>query len=128
MNQVAYKIKKVNDKRERRTFSKIKNAFELQDLLEIQKKSYQWFLTDGIKEVLDELDQEIGPNSRLAFLSRLYLLINLRVPRTRHIRRLFMENWVDDYKTEQVLESTVLEVFNRYGGNVSKALNDNINN
>lgn len=83
---------------------------------------------DIIKEVLDELDQEIGPNSRLAFLSRLYLLINLRVPRTRHIRRLFMENWVDDYKTEQVLESTVLEVFNRYGGNVSKALNDNINN
>ena len=52
---MAYKIKKVNDKRERRTFSKIKNAFELQDLLEIQKKSYQWFLTDGIKEVLDDL-------------------------------------------------------------------------
>ncbi len=52
---MAYKIKKVNSKRERRNFSRIKNTYELQDLLEIQKKSYQWFITDGIKEVFDDL-------------------------------------------------------------------------
>ena len=52
---MAYKIKKVNSKRERRNFSRIKNTYELQDLLEIQKKSYQWFLTDGIQEVINDL-------------------------------------------------------------------------
>ncbi len=52
---MAYKIKKVNNKRERRNFSRIKNTYELQDLLEIQKKSYQWFLTDGIEEVFNDL-------------------------------------------------------------------------
>ena len=52
---MAYKIKKVNSKRERRNFSRIKNTYELQDLLEIQKKSYQWFITDGISEVFNDL-------------------------------------------------------------------------
>lgn len=68
-----------------------------------------------IEEVLSELDEEVGSNSKMAFLARLYLLVNLRVPRTRHIKRLFLENWAQEYKTEQVLESTVLEVYNRYG-------------
>lgn len=52
---MAYKIKKFGDHRERRTFSKINNTLELTDLLEIQKKSYQRFLEEGIKEVFDEL-------------------------------------------------------------------------
>ena len=52
---MAYKIKKINSKRERRNFSRIKNTYELQDLLEIQKKSYQWFITDGISEVFNDL-------------------------------------------------------------------------
>lgn len=77
-----------------------------------------------IGEILEELDQEVGKSSKLAFIARLYLLINLRVPRTRHIKRLFLENWAQEYKVEQVLESTVLEVFNRYGGYISKELSN----
>ena len=53
--QVAFKTKKFGDHAERRTFSKIKNTLELTDLLEIQKKSYQWFLDEGIKESIDDL-------------------------------------------------------------------------
>jgi len=52
---VAYKLKKFGDYRERRSFSKSKNTMELTDLLEIQKKSYQQFLEEGIKEVFEEL-------------------------------------------------------------------------
>ena len=52
---MAYKIKKVCKDRERRDFSRIHNSLELKDLLEIQKKSYDWFITEGIKEVLDEM-------------------------------------------------------------------------
>jgi len=52
---VGYSVKKFGNYRERRCFSKIKNTLELRDLLEIQTKSYQWFLTDGIKEVFEDL-------------------------------------------------------------------------
>ena len=52
---MAYKLIKCGDYRERRTFSKIKRTYELKDLLEIQKKSYEWFVNTGIKEVFEDL-------------------------------------------------------------------------
>jgi len=52
---VAYTIKKFGDHRERRNYGKTKNAIELSNLLEIQKKSYNWFINEGIKEVIDEI-------------------------------------------------------------------------
>ena len=52
---MGYKIQKINDKRERRNYAKTKNAIELSNLLEIQKDSYQWFITEGIKEVFDDI-------------------------------------------------------------------------
>ncbi len=52
---MAYKIVDCGAHRKRRNFSKIKNTYELKDLLEIQKKSYDWFITTGIKEVFEDL-------------------------------------------------------------------------
>ena len=52
---VAYTIKKAGDYRERRNYAKTENAIELSNLLEIQKKSYDWFMTEGIKEVFDDI-------------------------------------------------------------------------
>ncbi len=52
---MAYKIINCGDHRKRRSFSRIRNTYELKDLLEIQKKSYQWFIDTGIKEVFDDL-------------------------------------------------------------------------
>ena len=52
---MAYKIINCGDHRKRRSFSRIKNTYELKDLLEIQKKSYQWFIDTGIKEVFEDL-------------------------------------------------------------------------
>ena len=53
--RVAYTTKKCGDYRERRNYAKTKNAIELSNLLEIQKKSYDWFMTEGIKEVFDDI-------------------------------------------------------------------------
>ena len=53
--RVAYTVKKFGDYRERRSYAKTKNAIELNNLLEIQKKSYDWFMTEGIKEVFDDI-------------------------------------------------------------------------
>ena len=51
---MAYKLKQSGDYRKRRNFSMIKNSLELDNLLGIQTESYQWFVTEGIKEVFEE--------------------------------------------------------------------------
>ena len=52
---MAYKLKQSGDYRKRRNFSMIKNSLELDNLLQIQKESYEWFRTEGIKEVFVDL-------------------------------------------------------------------------
>ena len=52
---MAYTNKKFGDHRERRSYAKVENAIELGNLLEIQKKSYNWFINEGIKEVFDDI-------------------------------------------------------------------------
>ena len=51
---MAYKLKQSGDYRKRRNFSMIKNSLELDNLLQIQKDSYQWFVNEGVKEVLED--------------------------------------------------------------------------
>lgn len=41
--------------RERRTFSKLDKILEVPNLIDIQKKSYEWFLTDGIRETVADI-------------------------------------------------------------------------
>ena len=52
---MAYTVKKFGDYRERRSYAKTKNAIDLGNLLEIQKKSYDGFIQRGIKEVFEDL-------------------------------------------------------------------------
>ena len=52
---MAYTVKRFSDYRERRNYAKTKNAIELGNLLEIQKKSYDLFLTEGIDEVFKDI-------------------------------------------------------------------------
>ncbi len=39
----------------RMSFSKIEEALEMPNLIEVQKKSYQWFLEEGLREVLRDV-------------------------------------------------------------------------
>jgi DNA-directed RNA polymerase subunit beta len=52
---MAYTVKKFGDHRERRSYAKTNNALELGNLLEIQKKSYDWFIREGITEVFKDV-------------------------------------------------------------------------
>ncbi len=52
---MAFKTINCGDHRKRRSFSRIRNTYELKDLLEIQTESYQDFITNGIKEVFEDL-------------------------------------------------------------------------
>ena len=55
MTNLAYKVEKFGTGRERRNFSQLRNRFELSNLLEIQKDSFQKFLDEGIREVFDDI-------------------------------------------------------------------------
>ena len=39
----------------RMSYSRQKEVLEMPNLIEVQKNSYQWFLTDGLKEVFDDI-------------------------------------------------------------------------
>ena len=51
---MSYKVRKSGDYRDRRNFSMIKNSLVISDLLEVQTKSYEWFATEGVKEVFEQ--------------------------------------------------------------------------
>ena len=55
MTNLAYKVEKFGRVRERRNFSQLKNKYELNNLLEVQRDSFQKFLDEGIKEVFDDI-------------------------------------------------------------------------
>ena len=42
-------------KNTRMSYSRQKEVLEMPNLIEVQKNSYQWFLTDGLKEVFDDI-------------------------------------------------------------------------
>ncbi len=42
-------------KRRRYTFAKIADVLDLPDLIELQKASFKWFITDGLKEAFDSI-------------------------------------------------------------------------
>ncbi len=39
----------------RKSFARIDEILEMPNLIEVQKKSYEWFLTDGLREVFDDV-------------------------------------------------------------------------
>ena len=42
-------------KNERMSFSKIPEAIELPNLIEVQKDSYEWFVREGLREVFRDV-------------------------------------------------------------------------
>ena len=48
-------------KNSRMSYSRQTDVLEIPNLIEVQKNSYEWFLTDGLKEVFDDVSP-IGEN------------------------------------------------------------------
>ncbi|MGN1081250.1 MAG: DNA-directed RNA polymerase subunit beta, partial [Acutalibacteraceae bacterium] len=57
-------------KNKRRTFAKIDEVLEMPNLIEVQKNSYNWFKTEGLKEVLRDMSgvEDYSSNLVLDFL------------------------------------------------------------
>ena len=54
----------------RKSFARIDEILEMPNLIEVQKKSYQWFLTDGLREVFEDVSSitDYTGNLELSFL------------------------------------------------------------
>src|SRR5690606_7336016 len=57
-------------KRERITFGKIKEVLDMPDLIEVQRKSHEWFLKEGILEMFKDISpiQDFTGNLVLEFI------------------------------------------------------------
>ncbi|PWK05667.1 DNA-directed RNA polymerase subunit beta [Tumebacillus permanentifrigoris] len=57
-------------KRHRRTYARLEEVLELPNLIEIQQKSYQWFLDEGLKEMFQDISpiQDFTGNLVLEFV------------------------------------------------------------
>jgi DNA-directed RNA polymerase subunit beta len=62
MSQRTHTIKLGNV--ERQSFGKIKQTIDIPYLIEIQKKSYENFIINGIREILDDFSPMVGTNNK----------------------------------------------------------------
>ncbi|NLT18211.1 MAG: DNA-directed RNA polymerase subunit beta [Clostridiales bacterium] len=62
MSQRTHTVKLGNVVRE--SFGKIKETVDIPYLIEVQKKSYESFLTEGIREVLDDFSPMVGTSNK----------------------------------------------------------------
>ena len=62
---MGYQTVKYGKKAERRNYSRMRYDIDLPDLIEIQTKSFKWFIDQGIKELLDDISPIEGHNGDL---------------------------------------------------------------
>ena len=46
-------------RRVRRTYSRVQEVLDLPNLIEIQQRSYEWFLREGLKEMFDDISPKM---------------------------------------------------------------------
>lgn len=52
-------------RRERMSFSKIKDVMQMPNLIEIQTSSYKWFIKEGLREAFDDVSPIVDPTGNL---------------------------------------------------------------
>ncbi|RJX27134.1 MAG: DNA-directed RNA polymerase subunit beta [Acholeplasma sp.] len=62
---MGYRNVKYGKKAERRNFSRMRYDVDLPDLIEIQTKSFKWFIDHGIRELLEDISPIEGHNGDL---------------------------------------------------------------
>ena len=70
---------------------------------------------DYVDDILSSID-EGGFSSQIKFTVYLYILLNLRGPKNRHCIPMFLNAYAQDYKTRQICESALLELYKKFQG------------
>ncbi len=70
MNQLTGQLVQYGQHRQRRSFARIKEVLELPNLIEIQTKSYDWFLEEGLRDMFRDISpiEDFTGNLSLEFV------------------------------------------------------------
>lgn len=69
--------------------------------------------SDVLNSLCKEADAVLGNNQYDRLLFRMYLLLCIRHPKSRHAKRIFMSTWATNYKDSKLLEYILMEFKNR---------------
>lgn len=97
------------------------NKHTLNDIVSDEENHYQSpeesLINDSMSEIIDEilseLDDVIKNDWYRQILVRAYILLCVKHPKNRHAKRIFMNKWCTDVKTEKLVEYVMLEIYNR---------------
>lgn len=72
----------------RMSYSRQKEVLDMPNLIEVQRNSYEWFLSDGLKEALDDISpiEDYSQNLSLESLTSSYVL-KIRSIRLRNVKK-----------------------------------------
>jgi hypothetical protein len=73
-------------------------------------------LHDKVGELLEDLDVGCEGDPVYGMLGRIWLTINIRKPKNKHCRGMFLKRWANDYKTKKILEREMLSLKRRLIG------------
>jgi len=65
-------------------------------------------VNERVSELFEDLDAGCDDDPRYSLLGRVWFSINLRKPKNKHCRGMFMKRWASDYKTKKILEREML--------------------
>jgi len=71
---------------------------------------------DKVSELFEDLDVGCSNDPRFSLLGRVWFSINLRKPKNKHCRGMFMKRWAADYQTKKILEREMLSFKRRLAG------------
>lgn len=74
---------------------------------------------DFVDDILDTVDKG-GFSSYIKTIVYFYLLLNIRGPKNRHATPVFLNHFAPDYKTRQICESALLELYKKFQGTTFK--------
>jgi DNA-directed RNA polymerase subunit beta len=71
---LSYKVVKYGKGRERRNYSRVKVNVDLPDLIEVQTKSFEWFLDQGLKELFRDISPIVNFTENIELYFEDYIL------------------------------------------------------
>ena len=112
---MGYRTTKYGKKAERRDYSRMRYNIDLPDLIEIQTKSFNWFIEEGIKELLADISPIEGHNGDLKLYFEEHFLsepkYNVQESKKRDVnyaRNLSVKAKLENAVTGEVREGHVL--------------------
>jgi DNA-directed RNA polymerase subunit beta len=112
---MGYRMVNYGKKAQRRNYSRMRHDIDLPDLIEIQTKSFNWFIDQGIRELLSDISPIEGHNGDLKlyfeehFLSEpKYDVIESKKRDVNYAKQLSARVKLENAVTGEIRESTVL--------------------